>query len=325
MFSYAHQEAFDASLPFFKGNLHCHSTVSDGRLDHGELIRRYKAQGYHFICFSDHDIFTDNTLLDAPDFITLPGLEWSSSFLNGQKTHHILGILGPAAKVAQAREKPLAHKEELPNPSYDGPKSAENMCRYLTERGYFTVYNHPRWSCVEPEEMGSLQGFTAMEVFNYGCDVENRTGDGDVYWDRLLNAGTRIWGVATDDNHNKKAKDDSFGGWICVNAPALEREAILSAILQGRFYASQGPAIENISIRDGRVHVKCPAVQRINFFAGGAIGLGCAVFSEDGENSLKEASYALKGKERYVRVECVTKDGKVAWSNPLYPENGITL
>ncbi len=323
MFTYINQDAFDASMPFFKGNLHCHSTVSDGRLDHGELIRRYKARGYHFICFSDHDIFTDLTSLDAPDFITLPGLEWSSGYLNGGlKTHHMLGILGPSERVEKAKEKAIANGEKLAILPYDGTAVVEKMSRHLADRGFFTVYNHPRWSCVEPEEMGPLEGFTAIEVFNHGCDVENRTGDGDVYWNRLLNAGKRIWGVATDDNHNKSARDDSFGGWISVNAPALERESILRAILEGRFYASQGPVIENYGIRDGRVHVACQPVARVNFIAGGAIGLGCAVFSEDGENTLLEASYALRGKERYVRIECVTKDGRVAFSNPLYPEEG---
>ena len=39
---------------FFKGNLHTHSTQSDGQLPPQEVCRRYREAGYDFICLSDH-------------------------------------------------------------------------------------------------------------------------------------------------------------------------------------------------------------------------------------------------------------------------------
>ena len=45
----------DSATPFFKGNMHCHSTVSDGALAPQELKELYRAHGYHFIAFTDHE------------------------------------------------------------------------------------------------------------------------------------------------------------------------------------------------------------------------------------------------------------------------------
>ena len=44
------------SLPgrFYRGNLHTHSTRSDGRLEPEEVIGRYKEQGYDFLALTDH-------------------------------------------------------------------------------------------------------------------------------------------------------------------------------------------------------------------------------------------------------------------------------
>ena len=38
---------------FFRGNLHTHSNLSDGLLSPEEVCKRYKAEGYNFICLSE--------------------------------------------------------------------------------------------------------------------------------------------------------------------------------------------------------------------------------------------------------------------------------
>ena len=47
-------EFFTAPGRFWRGNLHTHSTLSDGALDPAEVCRRYKEQGYDFIALTDH-------------------------------------------------------------------------------------------------------------------------------------------------------------------------------------------------------------------------------------------------------------------------------
>ena len=39
---------------WLRGNLHTHTTVSDGKLTPEECIRLYKEKGYDFLCITDH-------------------------------------------------------------------------------------------------------------------------------------------------------------------------------------------------------------------------------------------------------------------------------
>ncbi len=47
-------DLFSAPGQFYRGNLHTHSTRSDGILEPAEVCRRYKAEGYDFIALTDH-------------------------------------------------------------------------------------------------------------------------------------------------------------------------------------------------------------------------------------------------------------------------------
>jgi len=47
-------EAFEAPGRFWRGNLHGHSTGSDGALAPLEVCARYRAAGYDFVAVSDH-------------------------------------------------------------------------------------------------------------------------------------------------------------------------------------------------------------------------------------------------------------------------------
>ena len=42
----------DDRLNFYKGNMHCHSTLSDGALSPEELKDAYKNKGYSFIAMT---------------------------------------------------------------------------------------------------------------------------------------------------------------------------------------------------------------------------------------------------------------------------------
>ena len=66
----------------FKGNLHSHTVNSDGHLKPEESVELFKSHGYSFLCFSEHDKYTDYTKeFNSEDFIILPGLEGSAYLL----------------------------------------------------------------------------------------------------------------------------------------------------------------------------------------------------------------------------------------------------
>jgi len=66
-------------MKHLRGNLHTHTSLSDGNLSPEEMIEEYKKQGYHFICLTDHqDKAKAYRYPKADDIIVLEGCEVSS-------------------------------------------------------------------------------------------------------------------------------------------------------------------------------------------------------------------------------------------------------
>lgn len=310
-----------ADSHFYKGNLHCHSTKSDGCLSQEQLANAYAENGYSFLCFSEHQEYTDIDTFDTDSFIILPGFEWSSQSIDDRlfsKVHHVQGIKGNKRMQQNSSFESIKHGEIIEGLSFDGEKTSNEMSKYLKERGNISIYNHPVWSRTTPEDFGDLEGFTALEVYNHGCEVARKTGVAETYWDALLSNGKRVLAVATDDNHNWRIPDDSFGGWITVCAKKLTHDNVINSIVEGSYYSSSGPEIFNYGVKNNRVYVVCSPVNHVNFVAGNFIGAGCTKWGEENKDTITEAEFDLLGRERYIRIECVDRYGKKAWSNPLY-------
>ncbi len=67
-------------MPLFKGNLHAHTTFSDGRRPIDEVIGRYREMGYDFLAITDHeDRILDDYWFNIPPgddrMLVLPGVE----------------------------------------------------------------------------------------------------------------------------------------------------------------------------------------------------------------------------------------------------------
>ena len=115
-----------------------------------------------------------------------------------------------------------------------------------------------------------------------------------------------------DDAH---VPDDLFGGWIWVKAASRTKEAVLDALFQGAFYASSGPVIHDFGMDGDCVYVSCSDCREIHFVTYAPRGKS---FFAGAGRPLTEASHRLTGKETYVRVACVDKNGHSAWSNPIF-------
>ena len=75
----------DGEGRFFRGNLHCHSDLSDGQWSPEDVIDAYRDAGYDFLCLSDHFEaeygwrITDTRPLREENFTTIVGAELSSA------------------------------------------------------------------------------------------------------------------------------------------------------------------------------------------------------------------------------------------------------
>ncbi len=315
----------------FKGNLHSHTTHSDGMLTPTEAKEHYKSNGYSFLAITDHETYSDfRSELNDEDFIIIPGIEVSTNLaatsgdMAGHrfKVHHILAYLGTSEMQAAATKKVYSHLEskapKIALDEWDGLAAAQEVIDELHAMGFAIAYAHPLWSRVDFEEFASLKNIFALEFYNYGSDIECALGNSSVYWDAMLAKNRRVLGIATDDNHNTEKMPDSFGGAIVVCAETLSHDDIMANMLKGNYYSTSGVDIIEWGIEGNEVYVTCSDVNRINFIVGGKIADGETIYCQNIEDTIHSARYTLKGSERYVRIECVDKYGRKAWTNPYF-------
>lgn len=305
-------DAFKKDGKWFKGNLHCHSTNSDGALPPAKVAAIYKNNGWNFLAFTDHEFYTDSKEYNDDNFIVIPGTELCMDYIRDPHTGklpHIVGI----AKTGLEGGNAFKHGDKFPKKPGPCSETAQTMITNLITHDHLAILCHPNWSRLEFDDIKNLTGYFAMEIFNYGCFLESNTGLCTAHWDSLLRSGKKVWGVATDDAHH--IVKDQCGGWVMVKAEKLSCEAISAALAEGSFYSSSGPEIHELTISGNEVRVECSPVNAIHFMTCNIPGK--SFWATEG-NSLTSSSYRLNGDEKYVRVECVDLYGKTAWSNPIF-------
>jgi len=109
---------FPEHTNWYKGNLHSHTTNSDGAWTPDEAVEHYKANGYAFLCLSDHNLYTDYRYKYNSDlFLILPGTEIAAVLFDEKdgylKMHHLNGILGTKAMQEQAKSGLFQHMERI--------------------------------------------------------------------------------------------------------------------------------------------------------------------------------------------------------------------
>ena len=299
---------FQNDKNIYKANLHCHTTVSDGRHTPQEIKEMYKARGYSVIAFSDHDKLVSQSHLNDDNFLAINSLEVGL----GQPETSIPGVKKRVYHFNLLALDPAMHKTPpLMQMDYYDTDAVNDYIQARTNEGYLVSYNHPYWSMQTYEEYAKLEGLFAMEIYNHGCEVgDGYYGYNPQVYDEMLRANGRLYCIATDDNHN--ICEDSFGGYVMINAAGLTYSCIIDALKAGDFYSSQGPEIYEISIDDKKLKVKCSGVELIVVYTDSRIG-----YSKKGTN-IQEAEFDLQGTERYVRIMCKDEKGHGGFSNAYW-------
>jgi hypothetical protein len=278
---------------WFKGNLHTHTTQSDGMRTPKEVLAWYRSRGYDFVALSDHWFLTPGCACDR-GFVTLSAAEVQGS------CYHLL-TLG-------LRELPPRAWAEEPQRIIDELKSQGALC-YIA---------HPYWTGRPSSELVTLEGLDGIEVYNAVCEASKGTGHGRVHWDDCLSAGRRLTGLAVDDSHWHH--DWEGVGYAMLRALSLSEDALLAALREGAFYSSTGPVIHDLAVvtpqgNAPHLTVRCNACTEIIFYTSGPRGK--RFVAAPGE-SLTHASIPLHAEQLFVRVECRDGAGGIAWANPVY-------
>lgn len=283
---------------WYKGNLHTHTTVSDGALTPQETIRFYAEGGYDFLALTDHDAVNNYEGLDPHGLALITGCELAKGCGDLGQTLHV---------VALGLE---AIPEAAGSPTY-----AEHLAA-VADQCELCFAAHPFWSLVTPGELVSVRGIMGIEVYNATCQWGCGRGPAEHVWDILLAHGQRVWGLAVDDAHRL---EDYRQAWVMVKSTAKTPAAIMATLGRGDFYASNGPEIYELRIEDDQVVVRCSPAQQVAVIVA-APGAGYTTARLDAAPPFAEVCLPRGPREQPFRVEVIDERGRKAWTNPVFPD-----
>jgi hypothetical protein len=295
----------ETALRWYKGNLHTHTTNSDGDTIPEAVIWWYKEHGYNFLAFTDHNFLTETAPyknLSDENFILIPGMEVSDKL---EKIPLHLLALG-------------LHDQTLkPAGGGDIIGVLQNNVAAIRAAGAVPVLCHPNFGwAYGADELSRVQDAVLFEVLNAHPAVNNAGKNGlpstEEMWDIVLTRGRRMFGLGTDDMHALATYPGK--SWIMLRAPELEEKAVLTALEKGDFYVSTGVLLDEVRARRPSLKLRIRAEEglgTVTFF----IGSGGRVLKSDTSLS---PSFKFPAAEKYIRAKVVDSKGRVALTQPVF-------
>lgn len=276
----------------YKGGLHIHTSISDGRKSPEETLAAYKVAGYDFVALTDHWHFGEAG--DYGGMKILSGIEYDIGENVNEGIFHIVGI--------GAEHKPKLERSDLNN-IVDSVCKAQFIIDRINEAGGAAILAHPAWSLDRVSDIKKLQGLAGVEMYNAfsGFPFGNRACSDDIL-DRLAADGYVLPVHASDDTH-------FWGGEECSSFVFTPDNIFDRAIKHGELYASRGPQME-ITREGNTLHIECSPVKAI-IIQTGAVWINDRVTRGD---AITSHVYEIKPSDIFARVEIIDEDGNFAWS-----------
>ena len=296
----------DEGYFWLKGNLHSHTTNSDGRPSPQQRLDGYVAQGYDYLCLSDHYNITRVESVEAPDeFVLVQGAELHPDNPFGGQRHHFV-CLNIHEDMDSTKMQP------------------QHVIDKVNGQGGSVWLAHPHWSSINiMRDALPLHGLAGIEVHNTICRTYGR-GESSVHWDDWMELENKLYPcLANDDAHALDSESkDTYQSWTMVCVKERSAAAVCEALKSGASYGSTGPRIHDIQLR--RVDrpgdesqlveatVRCSEAQRI-----AAVHDQVGVEYREPGKTFESATFTLRANARWARFEVVGPDGAKAWSNPF--------
>jgi hypothetical protein len=302
-------EELDVST-FQKGNIHTHTSWSDGDRPPGEVYSWYRNHGYAFVAITDHNKLTD------PDQFRMFERHRSFTLIPGEE----VTMMGAGHQV---HVNALCTSRTIGGHHFNTAREALAWAvQKVREQDGIALVNHPNFDwALTAHDIPSARGASLLEIFS-GHPYVHTDGDEthlshEAIWDTALSAGETFAGAAVDDSHyfNPRAKETLARpgrAWVEVFADVTAQQPICDALRAGRLYSSSGVKLRRITIKEDTyaITVVTPNVE-VEF-----IGHGGAVLQKVKPSSDQIATYKLRGGEGYVRARITAANGKRAWTQP---------
>lgn len=283
----------DSTKKYYKGNLHMHTTCSDGTYAPEDALREYAERGYDFVAITDH--WKVGAERRYGDMLVLPGVEYDFTFPT--QVLHVVAIL-PEQRCAEGIVRGMTHEEVI---------------HLINARGGVAVAAHPAWSLNTHDFLATLTGIDVSEVYNTLSDepINARRGDSAQILDVTATNGKLFRQIATDDAHFYIG--EQCRSFTMVQANELSVSGILEALKAGRFYASQGPEFLDVDFDGKTLKVRTSPVS-VCTFSSNKLWVDGRCRTGEG---MTENIYEIQPGETFVRCEITDAQGRRAWLSPI--------
>ncbi len=271
---------------WLKGNLHTHTTLSDGELPPEETVQACIRRGYDYVALTDHDVIASVPEEHFPQIVVLSGVEHSAQ-------QHILRV-----NVLSTLPHDLSY---------------QSVIDLTVQAGGLVILNHPNWGENDDHwrdsQLFTLERYHGIEIYNNVIEYLEGSPYALDRWDRLLSQGKRVWGYANEDMHRIFQIGSA---WNMVNVRERSREALLEGLKTGRFYASTGVILEEIAAENGYLRVRSANAKELRL-----ISLNGEVLERVASST---ATFSLSKARVYARVEAIGEGSARAWTQPVFLE-----
>ncbi len=240
----AFTEVLNPQHGWYRGDLHAHTTCSDGVLSPAELVDLARQEQLDFLAITDHNTIGAFSELSDPQSIALiPGSEITLDVGH-------FNVFGTAAS-----EPWMAGIFENTNTFNlaDLDLTINELLAQIAAGGFLSSINHPmlvpwEWQALDT----GLDQLHCVEVWNDPSWSKNQTANPAALalWTRWLNAGYRMTAIGGSDFHRPAPPPDQEKPAerlglprTYVYAEGLSGAAILEGIRNRRAYVSMGPEI----------------------------------------------------------------------------------
>ena len=283
------KDLLPSDLNWYRANLHCHSTISDGALTPEEIKEAYKKMGYSIVAYTDHEILLDHSDLNDDEFMALTSSEYS---INADAPL-VDGIEGYDHGAPWRRRKTIhmcvfskdPHNEFQPAANdgsfawvQGGKYVGQNKCdgyerkytkesinetiKRLNDAGFLVQYNHPNWSLNDESDYLNIDGLWSIEILNYATERLTGAEYCPYIYDQMIRSGKyNLLCSMGDDNHNAgKSLNQSFGGSTFIGAKELKYDQIIEAMENGTVWCASGknpPRFNALYVEDNVIKIDC--------------------------------------------------------------------
>ncbi len=322
---------------WYRGELHTHSSASDGYDSPQTLVELARADGLDFLAITDHnriDAFARFTA--APEVLVIPGME--ITLQNGH--FNVYGLQGwhdwmENVCIGMFTIR-LAGKYPTPTA----------LMRRMVGQGLVVSLNHPLRPPFEWRDyVTELRYLNCVEIWNKpdAPDRLNANPRAIGLWTLWLNEGYRITAVGGSDHHVSQPRpgeriSTERLGWPrnYIYASQLSGAALLEGLRQRQVYVSMGPQVTFQAQAEGRIYdigadlgtvegviefqakvVDCPDPAFAQIIKNGGDVVTVAV--KRGQARLGFTDWASAAEPAWYRLDVYGEDGRMlAITNPIF-------